>query len=97
MKHLKHINEIDSWATPNRLGGDYKGSSNPNIEKFIEEYPVVINRGHISHFKYFEEVIQLARRLYLSKDDLEQILKHKDVMLRNYLESAFERYEGEYL
>lgn len=23
MKHLKHIHEMDSWATPNRLGGDY--------------------------------------------------------------------------
>lgn len=23
MKYLKHINETDSWASPNRLGGDY--------------------------------------------------------------------------
>ena len=96
MNHLKHINEMDNWATPNRLGGDFDSY---NIEQFIKEYPVVINHGQIGVDKYFEEVIKLAVRLNLSSDDLDEILKkdEKDVMLLDYLSRAFTRYKSKYL
>lgn len=91
MKHLKHIYETDSWATPNRLGGDHVG----NVEEFLKEYQRIVNNGP-GVSVYYRQVIQLARRLNLSRNDLDEILS-KDIMVKGLLTKSFDIYRKDYL
>lgn len=94
MKHLKYINEIQDWASSNRLGGEY--SFKGDIELFIKEYPVVTKGGSMGVDEFYEQVIQLAARCQLSKADVEKILQNKEIHLSEYLRIGLEKYLNKY-
>jgi hypothetical protein len=93
MKHLKYINEMDQWATSNRLGGD--SDDNRNIEQFVKEYLEFVDGHYLTVVKFNNAVIAMAVRLHLSQDDVTEIL-NKKLKISEYLITALERYKKEY-
>lgn len=94
MKYLKHIKEMDNWASSNRLGGDYQ-LSQEKIEQFIKEYTRFVDTTNLTVDIFNNGVITLAARLHLSKNDINEI-NQKKLKLYDYLITAFEKYIKEY-
>lgn len=98
MKHLKHINEMDNWASSNRLGGGDIPQRNV-VKQFIKEYTVIIDSGG-GVAEFYEQVIKLATRLNLSKADVEEIFQNReldDIPFASFLlKKALEKYINEH-
>ena len=83
MRYLKHIYEMEEWATSNKLSDQYD-----KVGDFIKQYPIVVNNGHISVQKFDIAVLELLKKMNLTKDDLLKLVgmaKRREVKWETHL------------